>query len=79
MALFEARADLLAAALTLMEIPLCSIYILEQQSDCFFAEGAVARFYWNRHKNFFLAFLSRFVEAIFRASPELTLRAGANY
>jgi hypothetical protein len=55
MTLFETRADLLPAALTRMKKPLCSIYIFEQQSVCLFAEGAVARFDWNRHKEFYLA------------------------
>jgi hypothetical protein len=54
-ALFETGANLLPATLTRMEKPLCSIYIFEQQSDGLFAEGAVARFYWNRHMEFFLA------------------------
>jgi hypothetical protein len=62
MTLFETRANLLPATLAGMEKPLCSIYILEQQSDCFFAEGAVARFYWNRHKNFFLASMRPYSE-----------------
>ena len=55
MALFKTRANLLPATLARMEKPLCSIRIFEQQSDCLFAEGAVARFYWNRHKEFYLA------------------------
>ena len=55
MTLFETRANLLPATQTRMEKPLCSIYVFEQQSDCLFAEGAVARFYWNRHKEFYLA------------------------
>jgi hypothetical protein len=59
MTLFEARANLLPATLTGMEKPLCSIYVGEEQSDCLFAEGAVARFYWNRHKEFYLAAMGR--------------------
>lgn len=55
MTLFETRANLLPAALTRMEKPLCSIYIFEQQLVCLLAEGAVARFHWNRHKEFYLA------------------------
>jgi hypothetical protein len=58
MTLFEARANLLPAPLTRMEKPLCSICIFEQQQVCLFAEGAVARFYWNRHMGFFLDFIS---------------------
>jgi hypothetical protein len=55
MTLFETRSNLLPTTLARMEKPLCSICILEQQSDCLFAERAVARFYWNRHKEFYLA------------------------
>jgi hypothetical protein len=55
MPLFKARANLLPATLTRMEIPLRSIKVFEQQSDCLFAEGAVARFDWNWHKEFYLA------------------------
>jgi hypothetical protein len=58
MTLFEPRANLLPATLARMEKPLCSIYILEQQLVCLFAEVAVARFHWNRHKEFYLATMS---------------------
>jgi len=54
MTLFESRANLLPAALTLVEIPLRTVCVSEEQFYCLFAEGAVARFHWNRHREFFL-------------------------
>jgi hypothetical protein len=53
-ALFEARANLLPATLTWVQKPLSSLHIFEQQSVCLLAEGAIAWFHWNRHKEFFL-------------------------
>lgn len=53
MALFKARTNLLTATLTRMEMPLGPIDVGEEQADGLLAEGAVTRFDWNGHEEFF--------------------------
>ncbi|HEY1806219.1 MAG TPA: hypothetical protein VGG45_17230 [Terracidiphilus sp.] len=54
-ALFEARADTLAAAFTAMQKPLGAVDISDEQFACLLAKEAVAGLDRYRHQKLFLA------------------------